>query len=118
MSSIRRSQRIPVKISLVVSGESRYRVPFYQETRALLANAHGALILLRTNVTVGQHLTLKNLRTRQERACRVVSIVSKLSGPSEIGVEFLRPAPHFWNLASPPPDWASAVEEVFSIASV
>lgn len=117
MSSVRRSQRVPLKIAIVVSGECRFRVPFYQETRTLLANAHGALILLRTTVTVGQFLTLKNIRTQQERGCRVVSVLSKASAPAEVGVEFLRPCPRFWNLSSPPPDWSSVVQELAAMAA-
>ena len=117
MSSVRRSQRVPLKIAIVVSGECRCRVPFYQETRTVLANAHGALILLRTNVIVGQLLILKNTRTQQERACRVVSVLPKPSGPAEVGVEFLRPCPRFWNLSSPPPDWSSVVEELAALAA-
>ena len=117
MNSVRRSQRVPLKIAIVVSGECRYRIPFYQETRTVLANAHGALILLRTNVTIGQLLTLKNARTQQERACRVVSVLPKSFAPAEVGVEFLRPCPRFWNLASPPPDWSCVVQELAALAA-
>ncbi len=117
MSSVRRSQRVPLKIAIVVSGECRCRVPFYQETRTVLANAHGALILLRTSVTVGQLLTLRNVRTQQERDCRVVSILPKPAGPSEVGVEFLRPYPRFWNLSSPPHDWSSVAQELAAMAA-
>lgn len=117
MNSVRRSQRVPLKVPIVVSGQCRYRIPFYQETRTVLASAHGALILLRTNVTIGQLLTLRNVRTQQERDCRVVSILQKPAGPSEIGVEFLRPYPRFWNLSSPPPDWSSVAQELAALAA-
>lgn len=117
MPSVRRSQRVPLKIPVVVYGESRGRIPFYQETRTILASAHGGLLLLRTSVNIGQPLIIKNARTQQERSCRVASIASKGSGPAEVGIEFLNPAPRFWNLASPPPDWSAISQEAAAFAA-
>lgn len=117
MSSIRRSQRVPLKIPIVVSGEGRGRIPFYQETRTVLANAHGALLLLRAKVIIGQVLTLTNVRTQMQRSCRVVSASATQSSHAEIGVEFLRPCPSFWNISSPPPDWNCCEEAARAAAT-
>ena len=114
MSSLRRSQRVPLKIPIIVSGEGKGKVPFYQETRTILANAHGALILFRNKVIIGQVLTLTNVRTRMQRSCRVVSAPSTRSSHPEIGVEFLHPCPGFWNLSSPPLDWNCCEEAATS----
>jgi hypothetical protein len=29
----------------------------------------------------------------------------KQVGPTEVGIEFQQPAPDFWRVAFPPPDW-------------
>ena len=62
----------------------------------MLVNAHGALILLSTEVTVGQRLTLADVRTEQKRECRVVMIGFRTSNMNQVGVELLEPFDGFW----------------------
>ena len=69
-------------------------------------NAHGALILLSTEVTVGQRLTLADIRTAQKRECREVMIGFRTSNMNEVGVELLEPFDGFWPALNPPRDWA------------
>jgi hypothetical protein len=82
--------------------------PFYEGTRTLAASAHGALINLAAKVATDQRLILKNALTGQEQVCRIVFRNKKLFGPTEVGIEFERPAPDFWRVAFPPPDWNHA----------
>jgi hypothetical protein len=35
----------------------------------------------------------------------VVDAGSKSDGKTEVGIEFLEPAPRFWHIAFPPEDW-------------
>ena len=70
----------------------------------IVVNAHGVLISLDANVTVGQVLVLKNLQTQEESPCRVVDL-SIHDKKSAVAVEFLEPAPRFWRIAFPPEDW-------------
>jgi hypothetical protein len=109
--SLRRSQRVVLSMPVVVSGEVRDRTPFSQETRTVIVNAHGALLLLRTAVQVGQLLKLKNLKTQEQQTCRVVTVTTNQEGRMEAGVEFLVPAPRFWHIAFPPLDWTPKSEE-------
>jgi hypothetical protein len=108
---LRRSQRVVLAMPIVVSGEIRGRTPFSQETRTMVVNAHGALLLLRIAVRVGQLLTLKNLKTQEQQSCRVVNIAINQDGKMEAAVEFLTPAPRFWRIAFPPLDWTPKSEE-------
>jgi len=110
-NAVRRSQRVLLSMPVVVSGESADKLPFHQETHTVVVNAHGALVLLRSKVTVGQVLTVRNAKTNEERDCRVSNVSANPSGQMEVGVEFLQPSPRFWHIAFPPPDWTSRSEE-------
>ena len=100
----RRSQRLILNVPIVVSGESSTG-HFSEETQTLVVNAHGALIRLATPISPEQRLTLKHRASGEEEACRVVYVESSPKGKAKLGVEFVRPAPHFWHVAFPPEDW-------------
>ena len=78
---------MPIGALLVVSD----RLQWAEETSPLVVNAHGALILLSTEVTVGQHLTLADVRTEQKRACRAVMIGCRTSDRNAVRAELLEP---------------------------
>ena len=79
--------------------------PCVETTHTLIVNAHGALIVLALRVLPGQKLVLQNLNSGKEQSCRVMHIGERKSDKAEVGVEFLEPAPHFWNIDFPPVDW-------------
>jgi len=54
----RRSQRIVLSVSIIVSGERANGSAFNERTKTLVVNAHGGLILLREPVMVGQVLSV------------------------------------------------------------
>lgn len=104
-STPRRSQRIWLTIPIHVSFEVSDRLQRAEEASTLVVNAHGALILLSTEVTVGQRLTLADIRTEQKRECRVVMIGFRTSNVNEVGVELREPFDGFWRALNPPRDW-------------
>src|SRR6266436_3309819 len=61
----RRSQRVLMTIPVRVSGQMAVGLPFEEETQTKAISAHGALILLSTQVYRGQRLTLSNVQTRR-----------------------------------------------------
>jgi hypothetical protein len=92
----RRSGRSLRGAALVVSGESAETGAFSEETLAISANAHGALVVLSSKVALGQTLVLKNPRTNREIQGRVVDLVGPSDqGNAQVGVEFTQPAPDF-----------------------
>lgn len=111
LNAVRRSQRVLLSMPVVVSGTGTDSQPFQQETHTVVVNAHGALVLLRSKVTQGQVLTVRNVKTNEQRDCRVSNVTTNQSGQMEVGVEFLQPSPKFWHIAFPPPDWSSRSEE-------
>jgi hypothetical protein len=107
----RRSQRVIVKVSVVVLAQGPDNKPISEETRTVTVNAHGARILLGLKVSTGQMLTLRNLRTREEVLCRVVYLSPHESEQREVGIDFVKPCPGFWHISFPPPDWTTQSPE-------
>jgi len=107
----RRSQRVKLKISIVVltQGDDNKRVS--EETRTVTVNAHGAMILLGLNVSIGQLLTLRHSGTGEEASCRVVYLSPHQAEKREVGIDFIKPCPGFWRISFPPPDWTNRSPE-------
>jgi len=62
------------------------------------------MILLGLKVSIGQLLTLRNERTGEEVACRVVYLSPHESEKRQVGVDFMNPCPRFWRISFPPPE--------------
>ena len=101
----RRSQRILLRIQIMVSAQFEDGLPIKEDTTTLEVNAHGALIALAMKVRPGQKLTVKNWGTAKEQEVRVVHVRESLGGKSEVGITFPYAMPKFWNVEFPPPDW-------------
>jgi len=63
------------------------------------------LIELASKVAPGQTLSIANLSSGEEVACRVVHSGTTRGGKTELAVEFVTPSPLFWKVAFPPSDW-------------
>ena len=107
----RRSQRVTIKVSVLVLAEGAENKPVSEETRTVTVNAHGAMVLLGLKVSIGQLLTLRNSRTGEEVACRVVYLSPHESEKRQVGVDFMEPCPRFWRISFPPPDWTTRSPE-------
>src|SRR6266849_9863982 len=70
----RRSQRVLVTIPVRVSGQAGAGSPFQEDTHTRAVSAHGALILMSTQVYRGQRLTLANVQTKASLECVVAHI--------------------------------------------
>jgi hypothetical protein len=101
----RRSQRVLMKLSVRVSGQTGTAPAFEEEAHTLSISAHGALMALGTPVYRGQRLTLSNVKTKAALEC-VVAHIDRFQGEQiQVGIEFLLPNPTFWHVAFPPKDW-------------
>jgi c-di-GMP-binding flagellar brake protein YcgR len=101
----RRSQRVLMTLPVRVSGQNYLGSHFEEETHTLAISAHGALILMSTQVYRGQRLTLSNLQTKASLECVVAHVEKHQSDHLQVGVEFMLPNPIFWHVAFPPKDW-------------
>jgi len=101
----RRSQRVLMTIPVRVSGKSDAGLPFEEETHTRAISAHGALLLMSTQVYRGQRLTLSNVLTKAALECVVAHVDRHQRDHPKVGVEFMLPNPMFWHVAFPPKDW-------------
>ena len=110
----RRSQRVILKVTVVVLAQGSDNKLVSEVTRTVTVNAHGAQVLLGLKVSIGQLLTLRHSGTGEEVSCRVVYLSPHQSEKREVGVEFMRPSPGFWRISFPPPDWTMRSPEAKS----
>jgi hypothetical protein len=102
----RRSQRLILRVPVVAYRPPTLGPSFSEGTHTLVVNAHGALINLTSKVAADQKLFLKHALSGEEQECRVVFTRGNSTiGPTEVGIEFRKPAPSFWQIAFPPGDW-------------
>jgi len=101
----RRSQRVLMTIPVRLSGNTGAGSSFEEKTHTRAISAHGALILVSTQVYRGQRLTLSNLQTKAALECVVAHIDKQQNDHPHVGVEFTLPNPMFWHVAFPPKDW-------------
>jgi hypothetical protein len=101
----RRSQRVLLRIPILVRAHFEGDVPLTEETYTQEVNAHGGLISLAMKVRPGQKLVLKNWATALEQECRVVHVRDRPAAKNEVGIVFPCAMPKFWNVDFPPPDW-------------
>ena len=92
----RRSERFPLRVTVMVRGQSTERGPFREETETLSINSHGALLALSADVALGQKVVLMNPQTWNETEARVSRLAALHSQWTEVAVEFTQPATQFW----------------------
>jgi hypothetical protein len=101
----RRSERLSLDVALVIRGESKENKPFQENTFTISISAHGALLVLATQVALGQTLHLSNPQTQDEVEGRVVRFGSPYGGLAQVGIDFATPVPEFWPVESLPDSW-------------
>ncbi|PYU18939.1 MAG: hypothetical protein DMG30_26055 [Acidobacteria bacterium] len=106
----RRSQRVILSVPVSITGEGP-KGKFTEETKTLVVNAHGALITLAAKVSQGQQMELKSASNPEKQSCKVVYIGPTVQGQTQVGLEFTKPAPHFWHVAFPPENWTPVADE-------
>src|SRR5712664_1574891 len=107
----RRSQRVMLKVSVVVLAHGADNKRVSEETRTVTVNAHGAMILLGMKVSIGQSLTLRHSGTGEEASGRVVYLSPHQAEKREVGVDLIKPSPGFWRISFPPADWTNRSPE-------
>jgi hypothetical protein len=108
----RRSQRVLLRLPVLIiaRGADNQHVP--ENAFTTNVSAHGALLLLTMRVALNQKILIRNPDTLEEQFVRVVHVTPAAEGKSEVGVEFLRPAPKFWRISFPPDDWTPKDPEI------
>jgi hypothetical protein len=107
----RRSQRVILSVPITITGTGP-KGQFSEQTKTMVVNAHGALIMLAARVAQAQALEIKSATSPEPLACKVVYIGPTVQGQTQVGIEFTKPAPHFWHVAFPPENWTPAMGDV------
>jgi hypothetical protein len=107
-SNLRRSTRVLLNVPILVTGKTSEGEDFTTDAHTLVVNAHGALISLAEQITLGEKITVRNKSTHESRDCGVVYVGTARGGRAQMGIEFLRPSPSFWQIDFPPDDWVGA----------
>jgi hypothetical protein len=97
----RRSERVLLRVPIVVRGLVNSPNPIDEATHSLVVNANGALILLGTKVKLGQTLMVKNKVSGEFQECQVVHVGEQHAAKDEVGIAFTQPSPQFWQVKFP-----------------
>ena len=103
----RRSERVILRMTVVVVAEDEERKQIQEKAETQVVNAHGGLLRMRQHLHVGQSFLLHNPQTRSDMSCRVVRAEDEGLDFYKIAFEFDRPAPQFWPVTFPPADWVA-----------
>jgi hypothetical protein len=101
----RRSMRVLLSVPISVTGKIAGKTEFEEETRTLVVNAHGALISLAAKQVAGDKIEIANKATKSSILCRIVYVGAVQAGRAQMGVEFEKASPTFWQIGFPPEDW-------------
>lgn len=71
---------------------------FKETCETVVVSAHGALLLLKHEIDIDETLVLVHPETLEEQECRVVYQGDPGQRGQRIGIEFLTPAPRFWEI--------------------
>ena len=95
----RRAQRVLLRIPVLVHLKGREK-PIDGTTHTV--SATGAMIILREGLEAGTKFILENAKSQQKIEVNVVRPAQLNQEGSLVPVEFLSPAPQFWNIFFPP----------------
>jgi len=112
MSNRRRSQRVLLRMPILVIAIGQDKKPLSENTHTAVVSAHGGLIHLTMKVRVGQALIIRNPESSEEQSCRVAYVNEEHDGRCEVGLEFVTPSSNFWHVAFPPSDWSPHNPEI------
>jgi hypothetical protein len=105
MENKRRSSRVFARMHVRAGGRDSHGHRFTKQAETIVINAHGALLYLDAEMEMGALLTLCSPATEEEQESRVVYVGGASDRGLRLGLEFVTPAPHFWGIEFPPPDW-------------
>jgi hypothetical protein len=108
----RRSQRVLLRLPILVIARGPDQKHVSENAFTTNVNAHGALILMSMRLETGQKVLFRNTDTLEEQFVRVIHVTPAAEGKTEVGVEFLKPAPKFWRISFPPDDWTPRDPEI------
>jgi hypothetical protein len=100
----RRGQRVLLRVraSIHVALQGQ---PETINVATLSVNPHGAVVVMDRNLAADTRLVLEHAATKERVACKVVRPSRQMPEGFHVPLEFDSPAPDFWKIDFPSPDW-------------
>jgi hypothetical protein len=92
----RSSERIPMRVPVVIYGFAGKSGAFHEDTETLLVNSSGALVTLKAKLELGDTVFLIHKGSRQEQEVRVAYLDRYSERERSVGFAFKRPISDFW----------------------
>ena len=103
-SDRRRGQRVLLRVRASIHVALKGQ-PETFNVATLSVNPHGAMVLMDRNLVPDTRLVLEHAATKERVACKVVRSSQKMPEGFHVPLEFDSPAPDFWKIDFPSPDW-------------
>ncbi len=92
----RSSERVSMRVPVVVYGFAGKTGAFHEETETVTVNSSGALVVLKTKLELGDTVFLIHKSSRLEQEVRVVYLDRYSGSETRVGLAFKRPISDFW----------------------
>jgi hypothetical protein len=92
----RSSERIPMRVPVVIYGYAGKSGAFHEDTETLLVNSNGLLVTLKAKLALGDTVFLIHKSSRKELEVRVVYLDAYSDRETRVGLAFKQPVPDFW----------------------
>lgn len=102
----RRSQRLFLRVPVVIQANELNHPPFREETHTVVLNAHGTLVEMSVALETGRTVSLRNVKTAEQIECTVKLVTNTEHGKFNVALEFKKPNAGFWQVSFPPEDWS------------
>jgi hypothetical protein len=92
----RSSERIPMRVPVVIYGFAGKSGAFHEDTETILVNSSGALVTLKAKLALGDTVFLVHKSSRQEQEVRVAYLDAYSDRETRVGLAFKQPISNFW----------------------
>src|SRR6266852_294317 len=92
----RSSERIPMRVPVVIYGFAGKSGAFHEDTETILVNSSGALVTLKAKLALGDTVFLIHRSGGEELEVRVVDLDPYSDRETRVGLAFKTPVPEFW----------------------
>jgi len=108
----RSSERIPMRVPIVIYGFAGKDGAFHEDTETVLVNSSGALITLKAKLELGDTVFLIHKGSRQEQEVRVAYVDRYSEREIRVGIAFKQPIPDFWKKSRKKPRYPKTLRVI------
>jgi len=108
----RSSERMSLRVPVVIYGFTQKNGAFHEETETLTVNSSGALVMLKTRLELGDFVFLMHKSSRMEQEVRVAYLDAYSERETKVGLAFKKPIPDFWRKSRKHPRTAKTLRVV------